>query len=210
MKYVALLAGILCGLLTSCSTTTPALHSTRVSVIQELVPQGQYARRQPQSMSPKYITIHSTQSYGRGANARSHAMGQKNGAFKGPNNKVGYRSWHFTVDDHSIYQSLPATEQGQHADYEGPGNKTSIGIEMCQNSDGNWSKTLDNAARLTADLMRQYNIPISNVVPHMHWRMIRYSDGRDLGYKACPLPLLDHGKLGAKWQSFLRLVESYR
>ena len=58
--------------------------------------------------------------------------------------------------------------------------------------------------------MRQYNIPLSNVVPHMHWRMIRYSDGRDLGHKACPLPLLDNGKLGAKWQAFLRKVESYR
>ena len=28
--------------------------------------------------------------------------------------------------------------------------------------------------------MRQYDIPLDHVVPHMHWRMIRYKGGRDL------------------------------
>jgi N-acetylmuramoyl-L-alanine amidase len=46
---------------------------------------------------------------------------------------------HFTVDQTSTYQSLPTNERGEHADYDGPGNRSSIGIEMCVNR-GNDSK----------------------------------------------------------------------
>jgi len=48
-----------------------------------------------------------------------------------------------------------------------------------------------------------------HVVPHMHWHMIRFSDGRDLGYKQCPRILLDRGRLGAKWNAFLSQVAFY-
>jgi len=42
----------------------------------------------------------------------------------------------------------------------------------------------------------------------MHWRMVRYSDHKDLGYKRCPRILLDNGQLGPKWNAFLRKVQS--
>ncbi|HEY5442921.1 MAG TPA: peptidoglycan recognition family protein, partial [Pyrinomonadaceae bacterium] len=113
------------------------------------------------------------------------------------------------VDDHSIYQTLPTNETGEHADYEGPGNRSSIGIEMCVNRGNNLDITIDRTAQLTAKLMRQYNIPLDHVVPHMHWRMIRYDDGRDLGYKQCPRILLDSGRLGPKWSAFIAKVSSY-
>jgi len=80
---------------------------------------------------------------------------------------------------------------------------------MCVNRGNDIAKTVDHTARLTALLMRQYHIPLNHVVPHMHWRMIRYSDGRDLGYKQCPAILLDHGKLGTKWNAFLAKVTAY-
>src|SRR5437870_8123244 len=38
-------------------------------------------------------------------------------------------TWHFTVDDHSIYQSLPTNETGEHADYEGEGNRMLSGLD---------------------------------------------------------------------------------
>jgi len=100
-------------------------------------------------------------------------------------------------------------ETGEHADYEGPGNRSSIGIEMCVNRTNDIAKTVDRTAQLTARLMRQYHIPLSHVVPHMYWRMIRYSDGRDLGHKQCPRILLDHGQLGKKWNAFLEKVALY-
>jgi hypothetical protein len=40
----------------------------------------------------------------------------------------------------------------------------------------------------------------------MHCRMIRYSDGRDLGFKKCPRILLDGGRLGPKWSAFIAKV----
>ncbi|MES2571953.1 MAG: N-acetylmuramoyl-L-alanine amidase, partial [Verrucomicrobiota bacterium] len=146
----------------------------------------------------------------RGANARSHAIYQKSGKARGRHNSIGYVSWHFTVDDHSIYQSLPLNERGEHADYEGPGNRSSIGVEMCVNRDGNRQATIDHTARLTASLMRKYRIPLNRVVPHMHWRQIRYDDRRDLGHKKCPSILLDRGQLGPKWAAFLSKVRAYR
>jgi N-acetylmuramoyl-L-alanine amidase len=159
-------------------------------------------------MRPTFITIHSTDNTSHSANALNHALAMNKG-LRGPHNRTGYLTWHFTVDDHSIYQTLPTNETGEHADYEGPGNRSSIGIEMCVNRGNNIDMTIDRTARLTAALMRQYNIPLSNVVPHMHWHMIRYSDGRDLGYKQCPRILLDGGRLGPKWNAFIAKVSSY-
>lgn len=51
----------------------------------------------------------------------------------------------------------------------GPGNRKSIGIEICENADGNLLKATDNAVELTAYLMKLYNIPLERVVQHNHW-----------------------------------------
>jgi len=161
-------------------------------------------------MNPRYITIHSTQSYSRGAGARAHARMLQRGALKGKKNSLGYLTWHYTVDDHSIYQSLPTNEQGQHADYEGRGNRQSIGIEMCENRGNSREGTLNKTAKLVAYLMKRHNIPLRNVVPHQHWRQIRYSDKRDLGHKNCPHFLMTNGKPGAKWAAFKRRIQRAR
>ncbi len=195
-------------LLASCADMTP--RSTAPGVTVDLVPRGRYARTSHRSMTPRYITIHATENRSRGAGARAHAQMLKTGALKGRHNAIGYVSWHFTVDDHSTYQSLPTNERGEHADYDGPGNRTSIGIEMCENRGNDRSRTLDRTARLVAWLMREHNIPLSHIVPHQHWRMVRHDDGRDLGHKNCPHFLLDRGRLGPKWQAFLARIAAYR
>ncbi|HEY1050485.1 MAG TPA: N-acetylmuramoyl-L-alanine amidase [Prosthecobacter sp.] len=195
-------------LLASCAEITP--RSTAPGVTVDLVPRGMYARRVHRPMTPKYITIHATENRSASANAYSHAQMLKRGALKGRHNAIGYVGWHFTVDDHSTYQSLPTNERGEHADYDGPGNRTSIGIEMCENRGNDRARTLDRTARLVAWLMKEHNIPLSHIVPHQHWRMIRHDDRRDLGHKNCPHFLLDRGRLGPKWQAFLARVQSYR
>lgn len=179
-----------------------------MEITQEIIPPGKCGRPLHRPMAPAFITIHSTDNTARSADALNHARAMKNG-FYARNNRTHFLTWHFTVDDHSIYQSLPTTETGEHADYEGPGNRTSIGIEMCVNRTNDSAKTVDRTARLTARLMRQYHIPLSHVVPHMYWRMIRYSDRRDLGHKQCPRILLDQGRLGKKWNVFLAKVALY-
>ncbi|HLW34414.1 MAG TPA: N-acetylmuramoyl-L-alanine amidase [Chthoniobacterales bacterium] len=159
-------------------------------------------------MRPTFITIHSTDNTSRSADALHHTLAMNKG-IRARHNRTRFLTWHFTVDDHSIYQTLPTNETGEHADYEGGGNRSSIGIEMCVNRGNNLAITIDRTAQLTAKLMGQYNIPLDHVVPHMHWRQIRYSDGRDLGFKKCPKILLDHGALGPKWSAFIAKVSSY-
>lgn len=195
-------------LLNSCAPLVPP--GTPPGVTVDLVPNGRYARRQYRPMRPTYITVHATENYARGCGAYAHAQMLKSGAIKGRHNAIGYIGWHFTVDDHSIYQSLPTNERGEHADYDGPGNRYSIGIEMCENRGNDRARTLDKTARLVAWLMKEHNIPLSHVVPHQHWLMIRHDDHRNLGHKNCPHFLMEHGRPGAKWQAFLSKIAAYR
>ncbi|MFP3636962.1 N-acetylmuramoyl-L-alanine amidase family protein, partial [Bacillus sp. SIMBA_033] len=79
-------------------------------------------------------------------------------------------SWHYTVDENCIYQHLPLNENGWHAGAgRGTGNMKSIGIEICENADGNFEKAIENAQWLIRQLMQEQGISLSNVVPHKHW-----------------------------------------
>ncbi|MGR5954222.1 N-acetylmuramoyl-L-alanine amidase [Bacillus paranthracis] len=109
----------------------------------------------------------------KGADARAHANYLVNGG--------DGKSWHFTVDSNRIVQHLPINENGWHAgDGNGTGNRSSIGIETCENSDGNFEKALANVAKLVKFLMGQTGIGIGNVVPHQRW-----------SGKYCPRPILN-------------------
>ena len=59
-------------------------------------------------------------------------------------------SWHYTVDDLSIYQHLPDGERAYHAGDggSGPGNATSIGIEICVDAGGDFEQAKANVAAL--------------------------------------------------------------
>ncbi|MFT3991483.1 MAG: N-acetylmuramoyl-L-alanine amidase [Luteolibacter sp.] len=168
----------------------------------DMVAKGKYGRRGPRTMRPTYITIHSTQN--RSADAYRHAVALKRGALR-TGQYPGYLIWHFTVDDHVALQHMPLNEQGVHADFGGPGNKYSIGIEMCENRGCNLGVTIDRTAKLTALLMREYGIPLSHVVPHYHWPR----KGKTPPHKNCPHFLLDNGRPGKKWQGFLNRVNYY-
>lgn len=194
-------------LLASCTLMGP--QPTPPGVTVDLIPKGRFARRIDRPMRPRYITIHATENRARGCGAYAHAQMLKTGALRGRHNAIGYVAWHFTVDDHATYQSLPVNVRGEHADYDGPGNRYSIGIEMCENRGNSRARTLERTAALTAWLMKQYGIPLDHVVPHQHWRMIRHDDHRDLGHKNCPHFLLERGRPGAKWRAFLMKIDGY-
>lgn len=200
------------GVATSVSPSTARVPAAwePMRITRDFIPAGAYGRHKVRRLDPRYITIHSTQNFASSADARAHSRMLRTGALTASKNSLGYLTWHFSVDEDSIWQSLPCNEQGQHADYEGPGNRQSIGIEMCENRGNSRAATVDRTAKLTALLMKEYGIPLHHVVPHQHWRMVRYSDRRDLGHKDCPYFLLDHGRPGAKWQAFLGTVERYR
>ncbi|MBB5352021.1 N-acetylmuramoyl-L-alanine amidase [Haloferula luteola] len=173
----------------------------------DLVPKGTHGRKVIRPMNPRYITIHSTQNFS--ADAERHSLALKRGALRAPKrkggNRIGYLIWHFTVDDRLAIQHMPTNEQGEHADFDGPGNNYSIGIEMCEQRGSNLQSTIDRTARLTAYLMHRHQIPISHVVPHYHWPR----HGVSQPHKNCPHFLLDHGRPGRKWSNFQSLVMKY-
>ncbi len=49
------------------------------------------------------------------------------------------------------------------------GNSQSVGIEICENSDGNFEAAVRNSQQLVAKLMADLNVPISRVVKHQDW-----------------------------------------
>lgn len=154
-----------------------------LNIIQDFIPKSNTTSRPGYSMVPKYITIHNTGNSKKGADAKSHTEYIDNAA--------GYVSWHYTVDDKSIYQELPTNESGFHAgDGNGAGNRQSIGIEICENIDGDYAKAEENAIELIRYLMKEHNIPIENVVPHKHW-----------SGKQCPWKILP------RWDEFIESIK---
>jgi N-acetylmuramoyl-L-alanine amidase len=166
-------------------------------------------------MRPRYITIHATEN--RGATAAMHASYLSNKGKRSRRNpqfgRSGWVTWHYTVDDREAVQHLLPTEQGDHADYGGTGDRASIGIEICEfRQSGRQAAAIDRAARLAAGLANRYGIATRNIVPHKHWSRFDFRHG-----KPCPRILLERDprapggwKTGARWEQFLRRVERYR
>jgi len=151
-----------------------------LKIEQNFIPKGR-PNRPGTPIKPEYITIHDTANTSKGAGAKAHSNYLKN-----TSNIV---SWHFTVDDKTIFQHLPVTEKAFHAGNL-LGNTKSIGIEICENADGNRLLAEINASYLTARLMFLYDI--EKVVQHNHW------NGKD-----CPRVLRKTGR----WKEFLENVQ---
>lgn len=169
------------------NTGTDLVTDLGITVQEDFIPSGRLNR--PGGPNPDdYITIHETGNFARGADAEAHGR-----YLRGESAEVSRVSWHFTVDDHAIVQHLPVEETAYHAGdgASGPGNATSIGIEICVNADGDFPKAKSNAASLVRLLMQKLDIPIGRVVQHNHWT------GKD-----CPY-LIRHTE-GA-WEAFLAL-----
>ncbi len=140
---------------------------------------------------PAAITIHNTDNTNPGANAAAHARYQK-----GADARARQVSWHYTVDDTSVYQSLPTNEIGWHAG-DGVGNANSIGVEICMNADLDEPAAYERAALLTALLAFQHGIGVPEQIKQHH----------DWSGKNCPRILRE--RPGA-WKSFLDRVKQLR
>jgi N-acetylmuramoyl-L-alanine amidase len=186
---------------------TPSQLLGEVRLVQDLIRPGSFGRKYFRPMRPGFITIHATENST--GDAWHHALALKRGALRAAKrvggNRIGFLTWHFTVEDHDAYQHLPTNEQGEHADFDGPGNNFSIGIEMCENNGNDIARTIDNTAKLAAFLMYEHQIPLSNVVPHYHWRRIGVSPE----HKNCPHFLLENGRPGSTWRWFLERVQAH-
>ena len=160
-----------------------------LKIKKDLIPK---AKRPGYAMKPEYITIHQTGNTAKGADAKAHAAYLKNAA---PN-----PSWHFTVDDKEAYQHLPLDTNGWHAGdgTNGPGNRKSIGIEICINKDGNLTKAEANGAELAAKLIKEVGtLKKFPACMKQHY---------DWSGKNCPAQI--RGRKNG-WADFLKAVEKH-
>ncbi|PEM37109.1 peptidoglycan recognition protein family protein, partial [Bacillus pseudomycoides] len=147
-----------------------------MEIRKKLVDSSKYGTKCPYAMTPEFITVHNTDNDASAENEISYMIGN--------NNSV---SFHVAVDDKEAVQGIPFDRNAWHAgDGNGNGNRKSIGIEICYSLSGGdrYYKAEDNAAIVIAQLMKQFNIPISNVRTHKSW-----------SGKYCPHRMLDEGRL---------------
>ena len=159
-----------------------------IAIQEHIISDGRKNRPGRDTNPDTYITIHETGNTAKGADAAAHGAYLDSDA--GERDMV---SWHYTVDDHAIVQHLPDYETAYHAGdgKDGPGNATSIGIEICVNAGGDFEAAKANAAALVRLLMEEHGIPLDNVVQHNRW------NGKD-----CPKTI--RATAGA-WEAFLVL-----
>ena len=157
--------------------------------------------------STEYVVVHDTGNPGAGANAEMH-----NRYITNLNNdsKSSSISWHFTVDERSIYQHLPLDEVAWHAgdgsrkygevyfnnDYQawsiGGGNYNGIGIESCIDKGSDYTKTMRILAKLVAELLIDFELSIDRVKQHNHF-----------SGKNCPQVMRENDR----WNEFILLVQ---
>lgn len=146
--------------------------------------------------SIKYIVVHYT--------GTKNAPNAINFIKSAQNNYAEY-SAHIFVDDKVALVSVPLNYVAWHCGTRGKyyhkycRNANSIGIEMCcEYINGEWiihDQVLKNTQELVRQLMKEYNIPIENVVRHY-----------DVTHKLCPRPLVDD----IKWNTFKEGIELVR
>ncbi|MEA4832166.1 MAG: N-acetylmuramoyl-L-alanine amidase [Oscillospiraceae bacterium] len=147
----------------------------------------------------KWIVIHNTGNYSSTADAKMHNEYIHKSTYSSTT------SWHYTVDDHSIYQHIPDNERAFHAGDGGwgEGNAYGIGIEICVNEGGDFYAALDNAAQLVAELMIKNNLTMSSIKQHY-----------DFNGKNCPQEIRERGLWGSFLENinnrYIRLKESIK
>lgn len=134
------------------------------------------------------VTVHETANTSKGANAAMHANLQSRG-------NVRNASWQWSVDDKEAVQSFAHNIKCWHSG-KTAGNNTSIAVEICVNSDGDFNKAVSNAAELVADILREKGAGVESIRQHEDW------SGKD-----CP-NFLREGSKGPTWDGFVAQVAS--
>lgn len=149
---------------------------------------------------PKGITIHNTSDL---KNVKDAAEQYTRATW--PNANMNDVRVHYYVDDVGCWQNLSENEVGWHAaDGVGPGNQTTIAIEIIMNGDNSAEDKLaeKRGAMLAAHLLNKYGLGIDKLYTHNHWMGL--PDSIKAGArKNCPIYILPH------WTEFKKTVSEF-
>lgn len=141
----------------------------------------------------EYITVHNTPDINEAAgtnDAEQYARATFNRA-------MGDVSVHYYIDETACWHILHDDEVGYHAadGYYGPGNNTSIAIEIVMDGSGSKSDkgAEERGAKLAAILLHENGLGIDRLTTHNRWYPRKY----------CPAFILPH------WSEFKKKVEKY-
>jgi len=151
------------------------------------VPDGLRNHPSRNLLAVQYITIHETGNFNTTATAEAHARFQ----FTGGGGRQA--SWHYSVDEKEVWQSFRDEQMCWHTGTQ-RGNERSIGIEICVNNRAKFLAACKRAAMLTAELLRQHDLGISQVIQHHGW-----------SGKNCPA-MIRSGTWGIEWPGFLDMI----
>ncbi|MEC0707998.1 N-acetylmuramoyl-L-alanine amidase [Bacillus haynesii] len=149
-----------------------------ISVKKNLVASSKYSVKCPYSMDAKYITFHNTANDASAANEIAYM--NRNGSST---------SYHFAVDDKEVVQGIPTNRNAWHCgDGNGPGNRSSIGVEVCYSKSGGakYKAAEKHAIKFIAQLLKERGWGVDRVKKHQDW-----------SGKYCPHRVLDEGRWDA-------------
>lgn len=144
----------------------------------------------------KYIVIHETDNFKKGANGLRHANAQYNGNLS--------TSVHFYCGSDGIYQvaeldkcvwAVGKNYNNTHSIKDAT-NYNTINIEICVNEDGDYNVARKNAIELVKYLMNREGLSVDRVIRHF-----------DAKGKYCPRKMMDDVAL---WQDFKNAIEDRR
>ncbi len=157
-----------------------------MEIIKNLVDKSKYSIKCPFDMKATRIVVHET---------ANDASAENEIAYMIRNNNES--SFHFAVDDKQAVQGMPLDRNAWHAgDGNGKGNREGIAIEICYSKSGGerWIASVDNAAQLIAQLLKERGWGVDKVTKH-----------QDYSGKNCPHRILsDFG-----WNNFINAVGGY-
>ena len=132
---------------------------------EELIARGR-DNRPGTRINPTSVTLHNTDNDDRGANADRHSRFVRETGFYLLNGAKRQVSWHFTVDDAQVVKQLPLNELAYHAK---TANRSSLGVEICMNSDIDQPAANERAAKLVAALLYDLGLGTGEIRTHRDW-----------------------------------------
>lgn len=155
----------------------PYVGMTATKEIVEALDRKGYPRSGVKMESIQYLTYHDTGNSAAAADALANSRWMVNQYSV----TTSARSWHYTVDENKVIQSIPDDEitwQGDHYD----AYTKSIGIETCVNAGANMNVIWHRMGKLCALLMNKYGLEIKDIKQHYDWNQ-----------KNCPQTLRRNG-----------------
>ena len=150
------------------------------------MPQSKYGLKCPYAMTPEFVVIHNT---------ANDASAENEIKYMQSNDREV--SFHCAVDDKEAVFGLPLNRNAWHAGDggSGDGNRSGIAVEICYSKSGGarFDKAEDNAAYLTAKLLKERG-----------WGVDRVKKHQDFSGKNCPHRTLENG-----WERFIAKVGKY-